>query len=140
MSIDHNTAQSVGPTETVQLAIGGMTCGSCAARVEKQLNQLDGVEATVNFATEQARVTYAEPITADDLVGAVTATGYTADLLRQPGSRRFSPKPPAEARGHDDAVRALLRRVLVSLALAVPVIALAMVPARTRSTSRSPPE
>jgi Cu+-exporting ATPase len=107
---------------TIELAIGGMTCASCAARVEKKLNRMDGVTATVNYATEKAKVTYAETVTPEDLVSTVEATGYTAAL----------PSPPraeAEAAAEPDATEPLRRRLLISLALTVPVVALAMVPA-----------
>ena len=57
-----------------------MTCASCANRIERKLNKLDGVEATVNYATEKARVSYADPVTTDDLVAAVEAAGYAAAL------------------------------------------------------------
>ena len=57
-----------------------MTCASCAARVEKKLNRIDGVTATVNYATEKAKVTYADGVTADDLIATVEKTGYTAAL------------------------------------------------------------
>ena len=67
----------------VELAIGGMTCASCAARVEKKLNRMDGVVATVNYATEKARVTFADGVTPDDLVATVARTGYTAELPQQ---------------------------------------------------------
>jgi P-type Cu+ transporter len=111
-------------TTDVELLIGGMTCASCATRVEKKLNRLEGVTATVNYATEKAKVTYADGVTTDDLIATVEKTGYTASL----------PAPPApEAAPEDDAadepVRALRRRLLVSTALAVPVVAMAMVPA-----------
>ena len=69
-----------GPERTVELAIGGMTCASCAARVEKKLNKLDGVAATVNFATETARVTFPGSVRPDELVAAVEQAGYTAVL------------------------------------------------------------
>ncbi len=65
-------------TRTVELDIGGMTCASCAARVERKLNRLDGVQATVNYATEQARVSLPESLTVDDVIATVAATGYTA--------------------------------------------------------------
>jgi Cu+-exporting ATPase len=67
----------------VELAIGGMTCASCAARVEKKLNRMAGVVATVNYATEKARVTFADGVTPDDLVATVARTGYTAQLPQQ---------------------------------------------------------
>ena len=68
------------PPEQVTLAIEGMTCASCAARVEKRLNKIEGVAATVNYATEQARVTVPEGVGADDLIAQVEAAGYTAKL------------------------------------------------------------
>ncbi|WP_166429222.1 heavy metal translocating P-type ATPase [Mycolicibacterium obuense] len=110
------------PTRAVtslDLSIDGMTCASCAARVEKKLNKLDGVAATVNFATEKARVTYDGHVTTDQLLAAVEAAGYHASLPQQ---------APAESATEDPAA-ALRRRLLICLALSVPVIALAMVPA-----------
>jgi Cu+-exporting ATPase len=109
----------------VELAIGGMTCASCAARVEKKLNRLDGVTATVNFATETARVAFPPGVSAGDLISVVEQSGYTAALPapRQPaGDSVAEQAPPAEA----DLLR---QRLLVSLALAIPVVVLAMVPA-----------
>jgi Cu+-exporting ATPase len=110
------------PERVVALAVGGMTCASCAARVEKKLNKLSGVTATVNYATEIARVSFPDSIDPEDLVAVVEKTGYTATL------------PPVNAA--DDAEEAggggdgggLRRRLLISLVLAVPVVALAMVP------------
>ena len=72
---------------SVELVIGGMTCASCAARIEKKLNKLDGVTATVNYSTEKAKVTYAGSVTPEDLVATIEATGYTAALP--------APRPPA---------------------------------------------
>ena len=72
-----------------------MSCASCAARVEKRLNQLDGVVATVNFATEQAAVDFPGGVTADDLVAAVEETGYTATL---PAGRRAGRVPRGRRR------------------------------------------
>ncbi|MEV6389468.1 heavy metal translocating P-type ATPase [Nocardia xishanensis] len=105
----------------LELEIGGMTCASCAARIEKKLGRLDGVTATVNFATAKAKIRYPQSVSADQLIGAIENAGYTAHL----------PEPPAtEAdRSHDAELAALRHRLLVSLALAVPVIAMAMVPA-----------
>jgi P-type Cu+ transporter len=103
---------------SVVLDVGGMTCSSCAARIEKKLNRLDGVSASVNFATEQANVHY-DPtcVATDDLIATVEATGYTAQL----------PAPSSD----DDTneLRGLRRRLIVSAALALPVLLLAMVPA-----------
>jgi Cu+-exporting ATPase len=106
-------------TQSIELAIGGMTCASCAARVEKKLNRMDGVTASVNYATEKARVTYSGGVTPDALVATVRATGYTAEL---PSPE--APAAPAEA----DPAAALRQRLLISLALAVPVVLLSMVP------------
>ena len=99
-----------------ELAIGGMTCASCAARIERKLNGLDGVSAAVNFATETARVTFPATVTAEDLVSAVERAGYTALL--------------AAARRDEPAGTALSRiRLPLALVLAVPVVLLGMVPA-----------
>jgi Cu+-exporting ATPase len=100
----------------VELAIGGMTCASCAARIEKKLNRLDGVTATVNYATERARVSWTGELSTDDLVATVEKAGYTARV-------------PEPERADDDALPALRRRLLVSAALTVPVVLLGMVPA-----------
>ncbi|MGY1681827.1 heavy metal translocating P-type ATPase [Geodermatophilus sp. SYSU D01176] len=108
-------------TGEVELLIGGMTCASCAARVEKKLNRMDGVTATVNYATEKARVSFGGNVTTDDLIATVEKTGYTAAL----------PEPPAreDEPADDDASRPLRQRLLVSTLLTVPVVAMAMVPA-----------
>ncbi|MGW4591723.1 heavy metal translocating P-type ATPase [Amycolatopsis thermoflava] len=109
----------------VELAIGGMTCASCAMRIEKKLNKLDGVTATVNYATEKAKVTFSEGVEPEQLIAQVEAAGYTAEL----------PKPQrAEGSGDDtaepeDPTRSLRQRLIGSVVLSVPVIALAMIPA-----------
>ncbi|MCK7622797.1 heavy metal translocating P-type ATPase [Streptomyces sp. RS10V-4] len=118
----------------VELAIGGMTCASCAARIEKKLNRMDGVTATVNYATEKAKVTFREDIPVGDLIATVEATGYTA---QEPAPAAPAGGPAAEpgadggTGGQDaaDPLRPLRQRLLTAVALAVPVIALAMVPA-----------
>ena len=105
---------------TIELSIGGMTCASCAARVEKKLNKLDGVTATVNFATEKARVEFGDDVTAEQLVTAVESAGYQAAL----------PAPAADAAEEPvDPTAALRQRLLICVALSVPVIAMAMAPA-----------
>jgi Cu+-exporting ATPase len=115
-----------GTTE-VELAIGGMTCASCAARIEKKLNRMDGVTATVNYATEKARVTYAGNVTVPDLIATVEATGYTA---REPEPPRAGPdETPPDGREAADELRPLRQRLVTAVALAVPVIAMAMIPA-----------
>ncbi|HWJ08805.1 MAG TPA: heavy metal translocating P-type ATPase [Nocardioides sp.] len=103
-----------------------MTCASCANRIERKLNKLDGVTATVNYATERAKVTYADSVTTDDLVAAVEAAGYGARLPRPVVS---GDETGASGSGEDDPVRTLRQRLLVSAILTVPVIAMAMVPA-----------
>lgn len=113
-------AAPMGTTSEVELLIGGMTCASCAARVEKKLNRMDGVAATVNYATEKARVSYPAGVDVADLIATVVKTGYTAE----------EPAPPAQEPSRDDPELTTLRqRLLVSVALAVPVVALSMVPA-----------
>jgi P-type Cu+ transporter len=115
------------PTRDVELVIGGMTCASCAARVEKKLNKLDGVTATVNYATEKARVSFPDALTPEDLVHTVEQTGYTATL---PPTKEESAAAETTAETDQDRdLRSLRQRFYISAALAVPVIALAMVPA-----------
>ncbi|MFL6053020.1 MAG: heavy metal translocating P-type ATPase [Actinoallomurus sp.] len=109
-------------SERIELLIGGMTCASCANRVEKRLNKLDGVTATVNYATEKASVSFAPGVSTDALIAQVEKAGYTASLPAPP-------EPAAEETAEDAPVRALRDRLLVSAVLAVPVILLAMVPA-----------
>ncbi|MCT2584246.1 heavy metal translocating P-type ATPase [Actinophytocola gossypii] len=107
--------------DRVELVIGGMTCASCAARIEKKLNRLDGVEATVNYATERARVNATAEVSTEDLVAVVEKLGYTAAPP--------APAPVAADEPEDRGLRTLRTRLFVSLALAVPVVAMAMVPA-----------
>ena len=97
------------------LTIGGMTCASCAARIEKSLNRVDGVVATVNFATEQATVDFPVYVTPEVLVAAIEDTGYTATL----------PEASAESEG----TTSWERRLLVSATLSAPVVLLSMIPA-----------
>ncbi|MDH6125698.1 heavy metal translocating P-type ATPase [Kitasatospora sp. GP82] len=113
-------------SEQIELEIGGMTCASCAARIEKRLNKMEGVTATVNYATEKAKVTYLGAIEPQALVAEVEKAGYTAALPRPPAAEGAEPAEPAEA---DDPTRALRQRLLISAVLTVPVIAMAMVPA-----------
>ncbi|RMI86710.1 copper-translocating P-type ATPase [Streptomyces sp. ZS0098] len=108
----------------VELLIGGMTCASCAARVEKKLNRMDGVTATVNYATEKARISYPPGIEVADLITTVVKTGYTAE----------EPAPPRQddegdtVSGADPETAALRARLVVSGLLSLPVVVLAMVP------------
>ncbi len=111
-------------TAQLELPIAGMTCASCANRIERRLNDLDGVTATVNYATEKARVQF-DPgtVAPEQLVGAVEAAGYSAALP--------SPQPAEgdEAGGEDGAILALRRRVLLAALLSLPALALSMIPA-----------
>ncbi len=112
---------TTGTVVGTELVVGGMTCGSCAARIERRLNRLDGVTATVNYATGRAYFASTGGRGADELIGVIESTGYTATW----------PAAPAQdqAAGADPATRALALRLVVCVPLAVPVIALAMVPA-----------
>ncbi|MFJ7071571.1 heavy metal translocating P-type ATPase [Streptomyces sp. NPDC098781] len=117
------TTPASDTTTEVELAIGGMTCASCAARIEKKLSRLEGVTATVNYATEKAKVSHGGGVSVQDLIATVEATGYTA---REP-----VPPAPEEAEsgaGHDE-LRPLRERLITAVALAVPVVAMAMIPA-----------
>jgi Cu+-exporting ATPase len=105
----------------IDLQVGGMTCASCAARIEKKLNRLDGVTASVNFATETAHVEYATPVTVDELIRTVEATGYTA-------APPAADEPEAEATEAPEE-RSLRQRLIGSAVLTLPVLALAMIPA-----------
>lgn len=144
-------------TSAIELNIGGMTCASCAARVEKQLNQLEGVQATVNYVTEKAQVHAPAEMSAETLIHEVEKTGYTA-TLREPrttthSATHFTAQPSAHHHGGQDGsssetfdphashtapydpkrddpeLAALKTRVIVSIWLSVPVIAMAMIPA-----------
>ncbi|NEA54468.1 copper-translocating P-type ATPase [Streptomyces sp. SID13666] len=108
----------------VELEIGGMTCASCAARIEKKLNRMDGVTATVNYATEKAKVSFDGGVAVDDLIATVEATGYSAVLPAPPASAGSGPEQSAP-----DELTSLRQRLLTAVVLAVPVIAMAMVPA-----------
>ena len=113
----------------VELAIGGMTCASCANRIERKLNKLDGVAATVNYATEKAKVSFDPTIDPDLLVETVEQAGYTAERV-PPAFVAGEPNastPPTN--GEDAATRELRQRLVISAVLTIPVVAMAMVPA-----------
>ncbi|MFB6817990.1 heavy metal translocating P-type ATPase [Streptomyces sp. NPDC056347] len=118
-----------GTAAEVELAIGGMTCASCAARIEKKLNRMDGVTATVNYATEKAKVSYrGEDVSVQDLIATVEKTGYTAQEPAPPAATASADTPEGGAEGADE-LRPLRQRLLTAVALAVPVIAMSMIPA-----------
>lgn len=129
----HDGPIAAAGTAEVELSIGGMTCASCAARIEKKLNRMDGVTAAVNYATEKARVSYGDGVQVADLIATVVKTGYTAE---EPPPPEAEPEPGAgrpEAAETEDLrdpeLAALRRRLLVSAALALPVVLLSMIPA-----------
>lgn len=112
-------------TVDVDLDIIGMTCASCANRVERKLNKLPGVQATVNFATEKARVHAEGQVAVEQLIAAVEQAGYEASV----------PAPPAAsddervAAPQDAELASLRHRLIISAVLAVPVAVLSMIPA-----------
>jgi P-type Cu+ transporter len=110
-----------GTVVETELVVGGMTCGSCAARIERRLNRLDGVAATVNYATGRAYFASTGGRGIGELIGVIESAGYTA-------TRPARPAQDAAA-GADPVTRALARRLAVCVPLAVAVIVLAMVPA-----------
>ncbi|MDV7999883.1 heavy metal translocating P-type ATPase [Rhodococcus sp. IEGM 1408] len=148
---DSPAGEAVATTH-VDLQIEGMTCASCANRIERKLNKLDGVTAEVNYATEKARVEYSPAIEPQLLLDTVAQAGYSARL---PQPRSSQPRPPARNAGRDagetaegagnagnatddsasedsaapDRVESLRQRVVISAVLTVPVIAMAMIPA-----------
>ncbi|MGI5398821.1 heavy metal translocating P-type ATPase [Streptomyces sp. CA-135486] len=110
-----------------------MTCASCAARVEKKLNRMDGVSATVNYATQKAKISYRPGLEVADLIATVVKTGYTAEQPPRP-EPEAEPEPAAasgtDTAGHPDPESVALRqRLTVSAVLATPVVLMAMIPA-----------
>jgi P-type Cu+ transporter len=116
------TSVDTSPRRQVDLQIGGMTCTSCAARIERRLNRLDGVEASVNYATEAARVAYPATLSIDDLIGQIVSAGYTAAVPDRTGA-------PEDGEAADPEVAVLRRRLGLSALLAAPVVVLSMIPA-----------
>ncbi|MET9129456.1 heavy metal translocating P-type ATPase [Streptomyces antibioticus] len=116
------------PAAEVELLIGGMTCASCAARVEKKLNRMEGVTATVNYATEKARVSYPAGIEVADLIATVVKTGYTAEEPAPEPTPADTDAGSGAGAPQDPELAALRHRLLVSALLAAPVVLLAMVP------------
>jgi Cu+-exporting ATPase len=115
---------------SIELVIGGMTCASCSARIEKKLNRLDGVVATVNYATEKAKVTYAGSVTPQDLVTTIEATGYTAALPAPRGGGATGLADGREDEDEREEETALLWwRLVISAVLSLPVLVVSMVPA-----------
>ncbi|MEO3791120.1 heavy metal translocating P-type ATPase [Nonomuraea sp. B10E15] len=105
----------------VELSIGGMTCASCANRIERKLNKMDGVTATVNYATEKAKVTFPEDVNPQQLIAEVEKAGYTAALPAPPTTEAAEQEP-------EDELQPLRHRLITSVVLSVPVVAMAMIP------------
>ncbi|MUN64871.1 heavy metal translocating P-type ATPase [Kocuria sediminis] len=126
MSASSAPPQALGTN--VELEIGGMTCASCANRIERKLNKLEGVSASVNYATEKARVSAPAGYDPQDLIAEVEKTGYTAVL---PAPRQADPGVASaeETTAEDAELRTLRQRLIGGAVLAVPVIAMAMIPA-----------
>jgi len=113
---------TVAESHQLDLAISGMTCGACALKVEKALNQIDGVTATVNFATESARITTSSEVSTERIIARVEEAGY--------GARRLEDTTPEMLDKETmDRVAMLRARLVVSLIAGVPVVALSMIPA-----------
>ncbi|NRQ39907.1 copper-translocating P-type ATPase [Nonomuraea sp. NN258] len=113
---------SLTEDRSVELSIGGMTCASCANRIERRLNKMDGVTATVNYATEKAKVTFPEGVDPQTLIGEVEKAGYTAALPAPPTAEAGEEQEPA------DELAPLRQRLITAVTLSVPVIAMAMIP------------
>ncbi len=111
----------------LRLDLEGMTCASCAARIEKRLNNLNGVEATVNFATEQATIRSDSEVSAEELIAAVESVGYEARVARPVHDRHEHGDEAHEDHHHDEPLAVITRRLLVAAVLTVPVALLAMV-------------
>ena len=117
----------------VELAISGMTCASCANRIERKLNKVEGVTATVNYATSKAKVSYPDSVEPQALVDVIKATGYAAELPPtenpEDGESHDASGGHGGAHDHgDEDVDSLRQRLLISLALTIPVVLMAMVP------------
>jgi Cu+-exporting ATPase len=121
--------ESSAPSAQVELEIGGMTCASCAARIEKKLNRMDGVTATVNYATEKARVAYGDGVSVGDLIATVEAAGYTAGVPAAPPAGTPAAGADQAAPAEDPELTALRHRLTTAVVLALPVAAMSMVPA-----------
>jgi len=123
------TPDEVVEARSIELVIGGMTCASCAARIEKKLNKLEGVVATVNYATEKAKVTYSGSLTPADFVSTIEATGYSAALpALKVDSATAAADGDAEQDAKDDEVARLRQRVVICTVLSLPVLLLSAIP------------
>jgi Cu+-exporting ATPase len=120
------TATPTTGTATVELSLGGMTCASCAARIEKKLNKLDGVQASVNYAIETAAVTFDPSVSTDELIAAVESIGYSATVVSdEPAANSGRGTEESE---QDIALRTLRQRLIFAALATIPVLGLAMIP------------
>ncbi|MEC3951871.1 heavy metal translocating P-type ATPase [Nocardia sp. CDC153] len=124
MSAPVSFGDNLAPERSIELDIGGMTCASCASRIEKKLNRIDGVTASVNYATEKAKVSFPESVTPDELIAKVVDTGYTAAVHHSEPVKTEA----AEGDSGPSPADLLRHKLLVTLALAVPVVAMGMFP------------
>jgi Cu+-exporting ATPase len=113
----------------LDLVIGGMTCASCAMRIEKKLNRMPGVTATVNYATEKAHLVLPEGVPVEDAIATVEATGYTARVPDPPNAPPLPGGDADQSGERDPELDSLRQRLAISTALTVPVVAMAMIPA-----------
>ena len=123
-----DAATDVALDHQVELDVTGMTCASCANRIERKLNKLDGVAASVNYATERAAVRHAETVTVDDLLATVSQAGYAATRREPEAAPSADPAADEDDRRADPELDSLRQRLLVSALLTAPVVLLAMVP------------
>jgi Cu+-exporting ATPase len=122
------STQATQTTERLELPLEGMTCSSCANRIERKLNKLDGVQATVNYATEKAAVQF-DPaeVSTDDLAGAVEAAGYKVRLPQPAGAGADGAEGATDV--EDRHVRELRTRLIGAAVLSVPLLFISMIPA-----------
>ncbi|MGB7980349.1 MAG: heavy metal translocating P-type ATPase, partial [Candidatus Nanopelagicales bacterium] len=113
----------------LDLVIGGMTCASCAMRIEKKLNRMPGVTATVNYATEKAHLVLPEGVPVEEAIATVEATGYTARVPDPPNMPTLPGGDADQSGQRDPELDSLRQRLVISTALTVPVVAMAMIPA-----------
>ncbi|MFT4042539.1 MAG: heavy metal translocating P-type ATPase [Gordonia sp. (in: high G+C Gram-positive bacteria)] len=128
MTVSAQTTATGERLDSVDLDIEGMTCASCANRIERKLNKIDGVHASVNFATERATVEYRPPVAVADLIDTVRASGYDANPVRIGDAPHDQPEVHEKTSGATE-LDSLRERLLICAVLTVPVVVLAMVPA-----------
>src|SRR5882757_1793978 len=118
------TTEGDSSTQSIELAIAGMTCASCAARIERTLNKLEGVTAAVNYATEKAQIEFTPSTSTAGLIRVIADTGYTATPPKSAAAEEGSASESADEDGYDEHTRSLRQRMRMSLVLGIPVIAL----------------